>query len=75
PVCYIRFSRSYNLRTHQLTHDKNRPKPFSCNVCEKGFARKHDRDRHVSAVHAGERSYKCSQCDASFARKTYLTSH
>ncbi|KAG2219218.1 hypothetical protein INT45_004578 [Circinella minor] len=75
PICQLRFNRSYNLRTHQLTHDKNRPKPFSCDVCEKTFARKHDRDRHVSAVHAGERLYQCTVCDASFARRTYLTSH
>ncbi|KAI7847872.1 hypothetical protein BDC45DRAFT_524911 [Circinella umbellata] len=75
PICQLRFNRSYNLRTHKLTHDKNRPKPFSCDVCEKTFARKHDRDRHVSAVHAGERLYQCTVCDASFARRTYLTSH
>ena len=75
PICQLRFNRSYNLRTHQLTHDKNRPKPFPCDVCKKTFARKHDRDRHVSAVHAGERFYQCTVCDASFARKTYLTSH
>ncbi|KAI8149891.1 hypothetical protein BJV82DRAFT_585111 [Fennellomyces sp. T-0311] len=75
PICHARFNRSYNLRTHKLTHDKNRPKPFACHLCDKGFARKHDRDRHVSAVHAGERLFECDLCQASFARRTYLTSH
>ncbi|KAI9258958.1 hypothetical protein BDA99DRAFT_425497, partial [Phascolomyces articulosus] len=50
-------------------------KEFLCDVCPKGFDRKHDRDRHIATVHHGERSYACDRCDASFSRKDALSRH
>lgn len=76
PICKLKFSRRYNLRTHERTHDKNRKKEFACHICGRDFDRKHDRDRHVSTVHRGERLHTCHLCDGvSFSRKDALMKH
>ncbi|KAI9017294.1 hypothetical protein BC832DRAFT_17283 [Gaertneriomyces semiglobifer] len=46
PGCTRAFTRHFNLQTHAKTHDPNRDKPFMCEVCQKAFGRKVDRDRH-----------------------------
>ncbi|KAI9315075.1 hypothetical protein BX666DRAFT_1820030, partial [Dichotomocladium elegans] len=50
-ICHATFNRSYNLKTHQLTHNKKRIKRFECPLCHKGFDRKHDQQRHIAAMH------------------------
>lgn len=48
PGCSRVFTRHFNLQTHMKTHDPNREKPFTCDICDKAFGRKVDRDRHLN---------------------------
>lgn len=41
--------------------------PFRCSYCSRLFRHKRSRDRHIK-LHTGDKKYKCSQCDAAFAR-------
>ncbi|KAI8342070.1 hypothetical protein BC941DRAFT_415283 [Chlamydoabsidia padenii] len=75
PICRRKFSRRYNLNTHIRTHNANRIKEFNCDHCGAGFDRKHDRERHISSVHLGNRSYSCTGCDATFSRRDALVRH
>ena len=63
------------MTTHIRTHDKNRIKEFTCFQCQKGFDRRHDRDRHLATVHRLERSHACSHCTAHFSRADALERH
>ncbi|KAI7886448.1 hypothetical protein K492DRAFT_177238 [Lichtheimia hyalospora FSU 10163] len=74
-VCGAQFSRAYNKRTHELTHFKDRVKRFPCNACSKSFDRKHDLQRHVSALHTGKRTFACNLCTTTFSRRADLIKH
>jgi hypothetical protein len=47
--CNRAFAKSYNLRTHFLTHFPNRVKQFVCPLCGRGFDRNHDLGRHLKS--------------------------
>ncbi|ORZ04910.1 hypothetical protein BCR42DRAFT_428779 [Absidia repens] len=49
PHCHHTSNRANNMKEHILTHDPYRPKLFTCNVCQKSFARKHDMKRHTKS--------------------------
>lgn len=74
-VCGAQFSRAYNKRTHELTHFKDRVKRFPCNSCPKSFDRKHDLQRHISALHTGKRTFACEFCPTTFSRRDALVKH
>ena len=46
-----------------------------CNICEKKFTRRVDRDRHVREVHSKEKRIKCPDCDLTFSRQEYMFRH
>lgn len=74
-VCGAQFSRAYNKRTHELTHFKDRVKRFPCSSCPKSFDRKHDLQRHISALHTGKRTFACEFCPTTFSRRDALVKH
>lgn len=74
-ICGAQFSRAYNKRTHELTHFKDRVKRFPCDACPKSFDRKHDLQRHISALHSGKRTFACDSCPTTFSRRDALVKH
>ncbi|CAG6016483.1 unnamed protein product [Menidia menidia] len=53
-----------------LHHDKK-----ACRFCGLPFSRDCDLIRHVDESHAGEKAFKCSECDKEFARRDSLALH
>lgn len=59
-------------------------KPYQCKVCDRKFARSHDKKRHES-LHGGEKNFKCEGylkeghtkwgCGKTFARSDALLRH
>ncbi|OAD66330.1 C2H2-type zinc finger transcription factor [Phycomyces blakesleeanus NRRL 1555(-)] len=47
--CSHTSNRANNMKEHVRTHDPLRPKNYSCPVCDKKFARKHDMKRHTKS--------------------------
>ncbi|KAK3815217.1 MAG: hypothetical protein J3Q66DRAFT_344046 [Benniella sp.] len=72
PGCDRTFSRPYNLKSHGLTHDINRP--HACEKCAKTFARIHDRDRHMNS-HMPQKPHVCIVCTGRFARQDAVIRH
>ena len=60
-------------QTHYYTHVET--KPFTCNICSRGFIRKADLDRH-KIIHVENYSpQRCNQCGAVFASEANLNKH
>ncbi|KAG0053088.1 hypothetical protein BGZ83_001680 [Gryganskiella cystojenkinii] len=72
PNCHRTFSRPFNLKSHGLTHETQRP--HACGICPKTFARIHDRDRHRKG-HLIEKAHSCVVCLGRFARQDAVTRH
>ena len=66
-LAYVQF------QAHYYTHVET--KPFTCDVCSRGFIRKADLDRH-KIIHTDNYSpQRCSQCGAVFASEANLSKH
>jgi len=50
-------------------------KSFACDVCDKMFFKKRNRDRHENLKHLKEKSFACELCDMKFSRMETLTVH
>ncbi len=55
-----------------ITHMEE--KPFSCDICNRGFSMKKTLDDH-KVVHTGERPYSCSLCQKTFSQKRTVRQH
>lgn len=60
---------------HVRSHEGGITKPYTCNVCRKGFSRPDHLGCHVKYVHSTERPFKCQTCTAAFATKDRLRTH
>jgi hypothetical protein len=77
--CGKLFKKPIDLRRHETTHTNSRL--FPCSVCDKSFALKCTRDRHVQSVHNAESQPEavCNICSKSFksvaSRNLHLRLH
>ena len=51
PECGLRFTRTYNLRRHRETHEKNR-RVHECSECDKSYRTKFSLARHKIRFHS-----------------------
>ncbi|XP_049616696.1 zinc finger protein 84 isoform X1 [Syngnathus scovelli] len=72
-TCGRTFTRTSDVRRHQLTHTGERP--FRCSQCDCTFQHSWDLAKHQGKSHAAAVSFTCSSCDASFANLRALTAH
>ncbi|KAI9330629.1 hypothetical protein BDR26DRAFT_871321 [Obelidium mucronatum] len=74
--CGKQFTRAFNLKTHEGTHDSDRPRDFICEEpgCGKTFVRIHDLARHAVA-HDQSKWHFCGGCNRGFARIDALRRH
>ncbi|KAJ1537097.1 hypothetical protein HK096_004262 [Nowakowskiella sp. JEL0078] len=72
--CDKAFTRRSNLTAHKKTHDPNRDRPFTCEICLKAFIRAHDLTRH-QPVHTKVKEFDCEKCGKLFTRKDAKDRH
>ena len=70
-ICYKTFTYKTNLKTHRMTHNKE--KPYQCTVCGRAFVCKPYLKMHMKTHAAAE--FQCALCSRRFLRRTLLTKH
>ncbi|KAM9467440.1 uncharacterized protein Hap1MRO34_014208 [Clarias gariepinus] len=71
-TCGRKFTRTSDVRRHQLTHTGERP--FRCAHCEKTFQHSWDLTKHCRKFH-GQATFSCSLCPSQFINYRALTAH
>lgn len=70
---HLKFLQPYQLLRHRKTVHKG-VNSFLCELCGKGFAKRHLRNRHM-VVHTKEKRFHCDICNKGFAERIGLNSH
>jgi hypothetical protein len=68
---FAAFARAFNLKTHLETHNPERVKQYVCphSSCKRPFSRKHDLQRHRTAIHRDQASTSSVYSDSSRVSK------
>ena len=48
---------------------------FTCEICEKAFSTKKNKDQHVTIVHGEVKKFDCNVCDKKFGKNLDLVIH
>jgi len=65
---------SHHKPRHITTVTKERPKPFVCEHCDRGFSQRHHLKEHVR-THTGVKPFTCEVCSKTFAQRGTLNRH
>ncbi|XP_053387533.1 uncharacterized protein LOC123542450 [Mercenaria mercenaria] len=70
--CDKTFDQSEEWVEHLKTHNAT-DKPYTCNICRRGFTHRHNLNRHKMSHNS--KSYQCNICNRSFKEVFYLQMH
>ena len=73
PDCGKHYKSTKTLSVHRKTHTGLRP--YTCDTCNKSFARKDVFGEHVKAHDSSKANYVCQECGKVFARRFCLDTH
>ena len=66
---------NYRMKHHMNSvHTEDHLKPFSCQICHKGFAQQESLDRHM-IIHSGKKPFACKYCGRAFADRGNMRMH
>ena len=73
--CNKSFVGKWYLKNHKRTHTKE--KPYICEHCNRAFAQKSSRKRHIDGQHKNIKPYCCNinGCERRFTQKCNLKDH
>ena len=76
-VCGKAFKAGSDLRQHEVRHNENRPKPFSCEICNHKFLSKKDSERHKTVHYPPSKWFHCpeDECSSKFKTAHHLKRH